>query len=89
MGGTYIDASSLSFNPFANVTDITCSGESIRDQLSVLASPDGNLDEIHDDLLLENVMYAWEAKGNTAHIDDVVTFLKGRCFRQERTGQTV
>lgn len=86
MGGTYIDASSLSFNPFANVTDITRSGERIRDQLSVLASPDGNLDEIHEDLLLEGVMYAWEEKGNAAHIDDVVTFLKGAVLQARKDG---
>lgn len=86
MGGTYIDASSLSFNPFANVTDITRSGESIRDQLSVLASPDGNLDEVHEALLFEGVMFAWEQKKNAAHIDDVVVFLKGAVQQTRREG---
>ncbi|SMG60313.1 type IV secretion system protein TraC [Cedecea sp. NFIX57] len=86
MGGTYINAATLSFNPFAGVTDIRLSGERIRDQLSVLASPDGNLDEVHEDLLLDGVMAAWTQKGNAAHIDDVVDYLKAEVVLTREAG---
>lgn len=76
MGGTYIDASQVSFNPFANVTNIVESGERIRDLVGVLASPDGNLDEVHDALLLGAVEAAWANKQNDALIDDVVAELR-------------
>ncbi len=45
----------LRFNPFANITDIDQSAERVRDQLSVMASPNGNLDEVHEGLLLQAV----------------------------------
>ena len=76
MGGTYLDGRMLKFNPFANISDISESGERIRDQLAVLASPNGSLDEVHEDLLLEGVQNAWKAKQNKARIDDVVSYLK-------------
>lgn len=76
MGGVYLDGRSLQFNPFANITDINASGERIRDQLAVLASPNGNLDEVHEDLLLRAVMAAWSNKQHSARIDDVVAFLQ-------------
>lgn len=76
MGGVYLDGTALKFNPFANITDIHASGERIRDQLAVLASPDGNLDEVHEDVLLRAVLHAWQAKGHQARIDDVVAYLK-------------
>lgn len=76
MGGVYLDGRSLQFNPFANITDINASGERIRDQLAVLASPNGNLDEVHEDLLLRAVMAAWSDKQHSARIDDVVAFLQ-------------
>ncbi|EHF4086865.1 type IV secretion system protein TraC, partial [Salmonella enterica subsp. enterica serovar Newport] len=41
VGGTYLDGKSLKFNPFANISSINESGERIRDQLAVLASPNG------------------------------------------------
>nr|WP_250189000.1 DUF87 domain-containing protein [Escherichia coli] len=44
MGGVYLDGETLRFNPFANITDIDQSAERVRDQLSVMASPNGNLD---------------------------------------------
>ncbi|MGA5657866.1 type IV secretion system protein TraC [Rahnella contaminans] len=75
VGGTYLDGSSLKFNPFANITNINESGERIRDQLAVLASPNGTLDEVHEDLLLKGVLNAWNAKKNKARIDDVVFYL--------------
>ncbi|EBS0177442.1 type IV secretion system protein TraC, partial [Salmonella enterica subsp. enterica serovar Typhimurium] len=50
--------------------------ERIRDQLSVMASPNGNLDEVHEGLLLQAVRAAWLTKKNRARIDDVVDFLE-------------
>ncbi|HHQ4545262.1 TPA: type IV secretion system protein TraC [Aeromonas veronii] len=76
MGGVYLDGSTLQFNPFANISDINASGERIRDQLAVLASPNGNLDEVHEDLLLRAVMAAWHTNQHSARIDDVVSFLQ-------------
>ncbi len=55
MGGVYLDGETLRFNPFANITDIDQSAERVRDQLSVMASPNGNLDEVHEGLLLQAV----------------------------------
>ncbi|SOD79563.1 conjugal transfer ATP-binding protein TraC [Serratia sp. JKS296] len=76
MGGVYIDAESLKFNPFANIVNINESAERLRDQLSVMASPDGNLDEVSESLLLMAAKAAWLSKGRSARIDDVVDFLK-------------
>ncbi|HAV2297670.1 TPA: type IV secretion system protein TraC [Citrobacter koseri] len=86
MGGTYIDASQVSFNPFANVTNIIESGERIRDLMGVLASPDGNLDEVHDALLLSAVESAWNEKKNEALIDDVVAVLAQDVERYRQEG---
>lgn len=76
MGGVYLDGETLRFNPFANITNIDQSAERIRDQLSVMASPNGNLDEVHEGLLLQAVRAAWLTKKNRARIDDVVDFLE-------------
>ncbi|EET0970950.1 type IV secretion system protein TraC [Escherichia coli] len=76
MGGVYLDGETLRFNPFANITDIDQSAERVRDQLSVMASPNGNLDEVHEGLLLQAVRASWLVKENRARIDDVVDFLK-------------
>lgn len=75
VGGIYLDGAGLKFNPFANVTDINHDAERIRDQLAVLADPDGMLDKVHESLLLEAVQHAWTAKERHARIDDVVAFL--------------
>lgn len=79
MGGVYLDGDSLKFNPFANILDdanFDLSAERIRDQMSVMASPNGNLDEVHEGLLLQAVQAAWLSKRKKARIDDVVDFLK-------------
>ncbi|EMG7890336.1 type IV secretion system protein TraC [Enterobacter hormaechei] len=78
MGGVYLDGETLKFNPFANVTDDTIDemAERLRDQLSVMASPNGNLDEVHEGLLLRAVKATWLARKNQARIDDVVDYLK-------------
>lgn len=77
MGGVYLDGESLKFNPFANISDenIDEMAERLRDQLSVMASPNGNLDEVHEGLLMKAVKATWLAKKNTARIDDVVDYL--------------
>lgn len=41
-----------------------------------MASPNGNLDEVHEGLLLQAVRASWLAKKKQARIDDVVDFLK-------------
>ncbi|WGM03634.1 type IV secretion system protein TraC [Arsenophonus nasoniae] len=76
MGGIYLNAENLKFNPFANIIDIDRTAERVRDQLSVMASPNGNLDEVHEGLLLQAVKYAWLTRNRQARIDDVVDFLK-------------
>lgn len=75
MGGVYLDGDTLKFNPFANIIDIDLSAERVRDQLSVMASPNGNLDEVHEALLMRAVKAAWLSKQNKARIDDVVDYL--------------
>ncbi|TDN51495.1 type IV secretion system protein TraC [Scandinavium goeteborgense] len=76
VGGVYLDGRNLKFNPFANITDIHESAERIRDQLAVLASPNGNLDEVHLELLLQGVQNAWKSRAEKARIDDVVAQLE-------------
>jgi conjugal transfer ATP-binding protein TraC len=76
VGGIYLDGDALKFNPFSNISAIHQSGERIRDQLAVLASPNGTLDEVHEDLLLRAVLHAWQDKQNRARIDDVVAWLQ-------------
>ncbi|WP_333942908.1 hypothetical protein [Escherichia coli] len=67
MGGVYLDGETLRFNPFANITDIDQSAERVRDQLSVMASPNGNLDEVHEGLLLQAVRASCWPK-RTGHV---------------------
>ncbi len=75
-GGAYLDGETLRFNPFANVTDISESSEGITGLMAVLASPQGNLDEISEAILQKGVVAAYEAKQNKARIDDVVHYLE-------------
>lgn len=76
VGGVYINGATLRFNPFANVTDITLSAERIRDQLCILASPNGLMDEVHESLILEAITESWPHKQQDMRIDDVVAYLK-------------
>ncbi|WP_334472481.1 type IV secretion system protein TraC [Arsenophonus sp. PmNCSU2021_1] len=76
VGGTYINGETLRFNPFANITDITLSAERIRDQLCILASPNGLMDEVHESLILEAITESWPDKKQDMRIDDVVAYLK-------------
>jgi len=88
MGGVYLDGETLKFNPFANITDdnINEMAERLRDQLSVMASPNGNLDEVHEGLLLKAVQATWLAKKNQARIDDVVDYLVASRDSEEYRG---
>jgi conjugal transfer ATP-binding protein TraC len=85
MGGVYLDGDSLKFNPFANILDdanfdLSASVSATR---CPMASPNGNLDEVHEGLLLQAVQAAWLSKRNKARIDDVVDFLKTAKESQE------
>ncbi|QGY32534.1 type IV secretion system protein TraC [Pantoea cypripedii] len=78
LGGTYINGASLHFNPFANVTSITLAAERIRDQLCILASPNGLLDEVHESLILEAITEYWPSYQQDMRIDHVIDYLKAR-----------
>jgi len=75
VGGTYLTASNLQLNPFTHVTDIKRSGEKIRDLLSIMASPAGELSGVQKAHLLDAVEDAWKKKKNKAKIDDVIAYL--------------
>ncbi|NNH97765.1 type IV secretion system protein TraC [Pasteurella multocida] len=76
VGGTYINGSTLRFNPFANITDISKSAERIRDQLCILASPNGLLDEVHESLILSAITEQFPTYQQGMRIDHVVDYLK-------------
>lgn len=82
VGGVYLDASELRFNPFANIVDIGESAESIRNLLVVLANPSGDMDDTHQAIMLKAVHEVWKEKQNSALIDDVVDYIK----REIKTG---
>lgn len=82
VGGVYVDATDLKFNPFAGIVDIKESAESIRDLLLVLSNPSGDVDDTAKSILLNAVQAVWEGKapskrkGNAVLIDDVQALLK-------------
>lgn len=76
MGGTYINGETLRFNPFANIDDISLNAERIRDQLSILASPNGLLDEVHESLILESITEQFPTYQQGMRIDHVVSYLQ-------------
>lgn len=80
-GGIYINGKTLRFNPFANVKDIKLAAERIRDQLCILASPNGLLDDVHESLMLDAITESWPAYQQDMRVDHVVEYLKKR---QER-----
>ncbi len=87
MGGQYINGSTLRFNPFANVTDIKRQAERIRDQLSILASPNGTLDEVHNSLILRAITEQFPIHEQDMRIDHVVDYLKAH--RKEAESQQI
>ena len=76
INGTYMDASNLQLNPFSNVTDISRSGESIRDLIAVMAAPAQGLSDVQKAHLLDAVHAAYKTNQNDANIDDVIDFLQ-------------
>ncbi|HHR5944742.1 TPA: type IV secretion system protein TraC [Providencia alcalifaciens] len=84
LGGVYVDARDLKFNPFAGVVDIQEAAESIRDLLLVLANPSGDMDDTSKSILLNAVQEVWEGKapsghkGNAVLIDDVQAYLQAQ-----------
>lgn len=76
MGGVYLDGEILCFNLFVNIIDIDQLVECVCDQLLVMVSFNGNLDEVYEGLLLQVVRVFWLVKENRVCIDDVVDFLK-------------
>src|SRR3990167_2272268 len=85
VGGTYIDVTALTLNPFTlfdfdGVTEIA--GEKvndyiqIRDLLSIMASPNQPLDEIQRAWLLDATLTCWQNKGKKACMDDVLAVLR-------------
>ena len=86
VGGSYIDASTLTLNPFTlfdfdGVTEIE--GEmvndyvQIRDLLAIMASPGEALGEVQKAWLLDAVLLCWKAHGRGAKMDDVLDALRG------------
>jgi conjugal transfer ATP-binding protein TraC len=85
VGGTYIDASTLSLNPFTlfdfdGVTEIA--GEKvndyvqIRDLLGLMASPHAPLDGVQNAWLLRATLEVWKRYGKDACIDEVIHLLR-------------
>lgn len=76
LGGTYLDVDNLALNPFSGVSDINRSAESIRDLISVMASPGEGLGDVQRAHLLEAVRWAYSKNKNEATIDDVIEGLR-------------
>ncbi|HAT3877909.1 TPA: type IV secretion system protein TraC [Legionella pneumophila] len=85
VGGSYIDASTLTLNPFTlfdfdGITEIK--GEQvndyiqIRDLLAIMASPCEALGEVQKSWLLNAVTQCWKANGRRAKMDDVLSELQ-------------
>lgn len=89
VGGTYIDASTISLNPFTlfdfeGVTEIVRENEiekvndyvQIRDLLSLMASPNAPLDAVQNAWLLRATLEVWKRFKQDACIDDVIVVLR-------------
>ncbi|HHI9467516.1 TPA: type IV secretion system protein TraC [Legionella anisa] len=85
VGGTYIDASTLTLNPFTlfdfdGVTQIQ--GEQvndsiqIRDLLAIMASPNEPLAEVQKAWLLDAVLACWQEHGRASKMDHVLAALR-------------
>lgn len=84
VGGTYIDAGTISLNPFTLFDfegsiemdgEVVSNAEQIRDLLAIMASPDAPLSSVERALLLKAARITWEKHGSNACIDDVLTAL--------------
>lgn len=85
VSGTYIDASTLSLNPFTlfDFDGVTEMGDEkvndyvqIRDLLSLMASPNVPLDPVQNAWLLRATLEVWNRHGKDACIDDVIQVLR-------------
>lgn len=85
LGGTYIDASTLSLNPFTlfdfegevQIGEETRSNlEQIRDLIAIMASPDKAISAVQNAWLLKAIRKAVAKKNDDACIDDVIQGLK-------------
>lgn len=83
VGGAYINGATLKFNPFANISKnttvenyLTKRAERIRDQLCILASPNGLLDEVHRSLILQAITEQYPKYEADMRIDHVVEYLQ-------------
>lgn len=85
VGGTYIDATTLNFNPFTlfdfeGKTEI--GGEvvddhvQIRDLMAIMASPNEPLGDIQKAWLLDAIRICWKVHGTKSCIDDVLQILR-------------
>jgi conjugal transfer ATP-binding protein TraC len=92
VGGTYIDATTISLNPFTLFDfdgSIEIDGEKVnntvqmRDLLAIMASPKGQLDEVQLAWLLDALVMTRKRKGNQAIIDDVLDALREILQRPE------
>jgi len=75
-GGQYINGSTLRFNPFANLTNIEEQAERVRDQLCILASPNGLLDDVHQSLILRAITEQFPHYQQGMRIDHIVDYLQ-------------
>lgn len=92
VGGSYIDASTLTLNPFTlfdfeGVTEVN--GEKlndyiqIRDLLAIMASPNEAVGEVQKAWLLDAVLTCWKESGRKSCMDDVLNALRGLLQKSE------
>ena len=89
VGGTYIDVSNITLNPFTlfdfeGKTELKSNAEEvadyiqIRDLLAIMASSHEPICDVQKSYLLDAAMDAWQQKGRDACIDDVLQALGHR-----------
>ncbi len=92
LGGTYIDASNFTINPFT-LFDFEGSGDmngkavenyiQIRDLLAIMASPHVELSDIQKSFLLTATLSCWREKGRASCMDDVIEQLRHQACSPE------
>jgi conjugal transfer ATP-binding protein TraC len=94
VGGTYIDATTLTLNPFTLFDfegEVEIEDERVnnyiqmRDLLAIMASPDKSLDGVQKDWLLDALLMSWKKNGKNTRIDDILSAL--RTILQQPEGQ--
>lgn len=85
VGGTYLDVSRITLNPFTlfdfeGVSDLHGKDVEnhiqIRDLLAIMASPHQEVSEVQKSFLLQAVLLCWRKFGRKACIDDVIDALR-------------